>query len=88
MNKILQQEFNIESIDTYIKKGKLEILFYPPGYITPEEFFHKMFISIQRLKLSQKGITLLFNSLDQLGSRFPLCAEETIFIRYDRDTKC
>jgi KaiC/GvpD/RAD55 family RecA-like ATPase len=61
---------------------RLEILYYPPGYITPEEFFHRMYLSIQRLryKNSKARITLLFNSLDQLGARFPLCAEEQIFI--------
>ncbi len=80
LNKILQQEFGGRNINDYIKRDMLEILYYPPGYITPEEFFHKMFISIQRLKTYQNGITLLFNSLDQLGSRFPLCAEEKIFI--------
>lgn len=82
LNKILEQEFDNHphTIDYYIKNGQLEILYYPPGYITPEEFFHKMFISIQRLKSTKKGITLLFNSLDQLGSRFPLCAEEKILI--------
>ena len=80
LNKILKQEFGKESIDNYIREDRLEILYYPPGYITPEEFFHKMFISIQRLKKNCDGVTLLFNSLDQLGSRFPLCAEEKIFI--------
>lgn len=63
-------------------KDRLEILYYPPGYITPEEFFHRMYLSIQRLKYNnpKARITLLFNSLDQLGARFPLCAEEQIFI--------
>ncbi|HET8686445.1 MAG TPA: hypothetical protein VFM18_07245, partial [Methanosarcina sp.] len=64
----------------------LEILYYPPGYITPDEFFHRMFMSIYRFKYgspsekSEKNITLLFNSLDQLSARFPLCAHQPIFI--------
>ncbi len=66
------------------KSGKLEITFFPPGYITPEEFFHRLLLSINRLKHTSKAkhasVTLLFNSLDQLSSRFPLCAKEPIFI--------
>lgn len=69
-------------LDALMRSDKLEILYYPPGYITPEEFFHRMYLSLQRLKSDDRGasITLLFNSLDQLSSRFPLCAREQIFI--------
>lgn len=60
---------------------RLEILYYHPGYITPEEFFNRMFISIQRLKRGGKRkLTVMFNSLDQLSSRFPLCARQEIFV--------
>lgn len=61
-------------------RNQLEILYYPPGYITPEEFFHRMFISVQRLKSRGKKMTVLFNSLDQLSARFPLCARQQIFV--------
>lgn len=57
-----------------------EILYFHPGYITPEEFFHRVYISIQRLNRRGKPLTILFNSLDQLASRFPLCAREGIFV--------
>jgi hypothetical protein len=66
--------------------GDLEVLYYPPGYISPEEFFHRMFISIRQFKQPRNGraapkhITVLFNSLDQLSARFPLCAKESIFV--------
>lgn len=59
---------------------KIEVLYFHPGYITPEEFFHRMFISVHRLKKSNKKITVLFNSLDQLAARFPLCAKQEIFV--------
>jgi KaiC/GvpD/RAD55 family RecA-like ATPase len=70
------------------RKGLLEITYYPPGYITPEEFFHRLLLSIKRLKADETHgsnrkpiqVSLLFNSLDQLSSRFPLCAKEPIFI--------
>lgn len=84
MRSILKEEFAGEVLERFEdrEEDRLEILYYPPGYITPEEFFHRMYISIQRLRNRNRegNITLLFNSLDQLGSRFPLCAAEKIFI--------
>ena len=73
-------------LKTLEEDNLLEILYYPPGYITPDEFFHRMFMSIYRFKYGTqsqkvtKNITLLFNSLDQLAARFPLCAHQPIFI--------
>lgn len=67
-------------------KKNLEVLYFPPGNITPSEFFHRVYLSIQRLKheKDENGnpvqVLVMFNSLDQLSSRFPLCAEEKIFI--------
>jgi len=62
----------------------LNILFYPPGYITPEEFYHRAVMSFLRLKSTKTSkkinVTVLFNSLDQLSARFPLCAKEDVFI--------
>jgi KaiC/GvpD/RAD55 family RecA-like ATPase len=63
---------------------RLELMYFPPGYITPEEFFHRVYINIQRLRFADSKneypITVLFNSLDQLNARFPLCAREHIFV--------
>jgi KaiC/GvpD/RAD55 family RecA-like ATPase len=88
-----------EMLDAMLAEGRLEILYYPPGYVTPEEFFHRMLLSIYRMRAANDarkkqdahaknegtgnhsyGITLLFNSLDQIASRFPLCAKEEVFI--------
>ena len=81
MQRILDQDFSKDlNIEDYLKEDKLDIIYYPPGYITPEEFFHRLFMAIHRMKRNNPDITLLFNSLDQLGSRFPLCAKEAIFI--------
>jgi KaiC/GvpD/RAD55 family RecA-like ATPase len=64
------------------QSGLLEIIYYPPGYITPEEFFHRLLLTIKRLKSEQSDlqVSLLFNSLEQLSSRFPLCEKEPIFV--------
>jgi KaiC/GvpD/RAD55 family RecA-like ATPase len=63
-----------------INKNRLEILYYPPGYISPEEFIHRIFVSIHKLKERHENVTVVFNSLDQLAARFPLCAKFDIFI--------
>jgi len=86
MEGILRQEFPDESgtLNDFEQNNRFEILYYPPGYITPEEFLHRMFISIQRLVHKEIGrnkkLTVLFNSLDQLSARFPLCAKQEIFV--------
>lgn len=87
MQKILKQEFSnttnvggVDELSLYEKANQLEILYFPPGYITPEEFFHRVFMSVHRLKKDDRKLTVLFNSLDQLSARFPLCAKQEIFI--------
>ena len=67
-------------LDNILEDMDLEILYYPPGYITADEFFHRMFMSVYRLKKKKRKITLLFNSLDQIAARFPLCAHQPIFV--------
>jgi KaiC/GvpD/RAD55 family RecA-like ATPase len=69
-------------LDGFLHSGALEILNYMPGYVTPEEFFHRMLLSIYRMRMvdDKKSIVLIFNSLDQIASRFPLCAREKVFI--------
>lgn len=79
LKHILKQEFGRDDIDPN-KLERLEVLYYPPGNITPEEFFHRMFMSIHRLKSKKVKLSVLFNSLDQLTARFPLCSKEEIFI--------
>lgn len=81
--KILNNEMEFDgTLDSLKSQDKIEILYFPPGYLTPEEFFHRVFMSIQRLKSysSEENVIVLFNSLDQLSSRFPLCAKQQIFI--------
>ena len=83
MQGILRNLGNGEDIHDYRWRNQLEVVYYHPGYITPEEFFHRMFISIQRLKGgggARRNLTVMFNSLDQLGAKFPLCAREDGFV--------
>ena len=82
LQNIAKQEFGCdqERFDQFEKDNHLEVLYFPPGYITPEEFFHRMFISVHRLKSGGGHLTVMFNSLDQISARFPLCAKQEIFI--------
>jgi KaiC/GvpD/RAD55 family RecA-like ATPase len=84
LSGILPQQWpnNKKTINDFLRDGSLEVTYYMPGYITPEEFFHRLLLSLYRMRKDDPHcpITLLFNSLDQIASRFPLCAEERVFI--------
>ncbi len=82
LQNIAKQEFNCDhdKLKHFEKDNHFEVLYFPPGYITPEEFFHRMFISVHRLKKQNSPLTVMFNSLDQISARFPLCAKQEIFI--------
>ncbi len=82
MDNILKTEFpdSRVTLQSLIERNRLDFLYYHPGNITPEEFFHRMFIGVHRLKKQANKLTVLFNSLDQLRSRFPLCAKQEIFV--------
>jgi KaiC/GvpD/RAD55 family RecA-like ATPase len=84
-----------KTTEQLIEKNRLEILYYPPGYISPEEFIHRIFVNVNKLKKQCKytvkdedgkeiekdgNVTVIFNSLDQIAARFPLCAKFDIFI--------
>lgn len=91
---IKKSENEGEIIKWLEEHGRLEILYYHPGYITPEEFTHRMIMSVRHIKCdgltmnkdkdienpNWDKLTVLFNSLDQLSSRFPLCAKQDIFV--------
>ncbi|MEN6426621.1 MAG: hypothetical protein ABFE13_14775 [Phycisphaerales bacterium] len=68
-----------------IKKDRLEILYFWPGYISPEEFFHLVCTSVDRPGTGVDGsptpsaALLVINGLEQLSARFPLCAKESMF---------
>lgn len=82
LQNIAKQEFSDKNpdLDRLEQSNYLEVLYFPPGYITPEEFFHRVFISVHRLKRRGSPLTVMFNSLDQISARFPLCAKQEIFI--------
>jgi len=83
LHKWREHNSDVPTLAALEENGRLEIMHFPPGYTTPDEFFHRLLLGIHRLKYaddSQPGISLLFNSLDQLTARLPLCASEPVFI--------
>ena len=72
------------TLDQYINQNRLLILHYLPGYITPNEFFHRLFLAVHQLKKDKNGkarkLMLVFNSLDHIALRMPLCAKEDMFV--------
>ena len=86
IRQILQKVLNVHYPDTKLTvqdlecSGRLEILYYQPGYITPEEFVHRMYLGIHHLKKECMSVTALFDRVDYLVPRFPLCAKEKNFI--------
>ncbi len=69
-----------------IDRDQLEILYNWPGFITPAEFFHRVFVALMRPRKDDSGNAprtaevVVLNGLDHLGSKFPLCAREKIFV--------
>jgi len=68
-------------LEKYLDHDILEILFFWPGYISPDEFFHLVRVAIGRSPKGKKPVSLVvINGLEQLSARFPLCAEEKMFV--------
>ena len=88
LDSIMKSELANErqSLDGLCGSGRLEVAYYPPGFITPEEFFHRLQMSISRARTPSAGedarreVLLVFNSLDLLESHFPLCARHPVFV--------
>lgn len=64
-----------------LDKDRLEVLFFWPGYISPEEFLHLVRVAVDRCPKESRPVSLVVvNGLEQLSARFPLCAKEKMFV--------
>ncbi len=66
-----------------IKEDRLEILENEVGMISPEEFFHKVYVAVRRKRRVDEQASarvVVVNGLDQLEARFPLIAREAMFV--------
>lgn len=81
-NGYLGQTPQDSTVSSLLREGRLEIAYYPPGFITPYEFFHRVLLSVARLRTgdTKEPVLLVFSSLEILASHFPLCAQHGIFI--------
>lgn len=77
-----QQQFNnAKSVKDLIKDDHLEIIHNEVGYISPEEFFHKIYVAIKRPREGGEKVRLVvINGLDQLEARYPLISSEAMFV--------
>lgn len=84
MNTLIKNEFSADDKDIdlndLIITNRLEILFFPTGHITPAEFLHRLFISIQKIKSFNNEIILLFDCMNVFEKKIPLCAKEKLLV--------
>lgn len=67
----------------YLVQDRLEVLFFWPGYISPDEFIHLVQVAVDRRVRGADGkkvSLVVVNGLEQLNARFPLCACENMFV--------
>lgn len=69
-----------KAVTQYLSKDRLDILFFWPGYISPEEFFHLVAVAVDRKHKNKPVSLVIVNGLEQLSARFPLCAKEKMFV--------
>lgn len=80
LNSILKDDFDVKPVDASSYLKRTETLYFHPGYITAAEFFHRIYLCVQALKRRHSRVVALFNGVDQIQARFPLCAREAMFI--------
>jgi hypothetical protein len=79
-------------LDDLLRTDRLEILYNWPGCVTPNEFFHRIFVALARKrglgnsvgcdKKPQRDTAeiVVLNGLEHLDVKFPLCAAEQVFV--------
>ncbi|MBU2623791.1 MAG: hypothetical protein KKD92_15890 [Proteobacteria bacterium] len=69
-----------------VADDRLEILYFWPGYISSEEFFHLVCTSVDRPGIGKEekrrppASLVVINGIEQLSARFPLCDKESMFV--------
>lgn len=66
---------------------KLGFIHNEPAYITPGEFFHRVYVAFKRPRESSKTPDqatevkfVVIDGLDRIDTKFPLCAKEPLFV--------
>lgn len=81
----LQENMDASLVCKLREENRLDIVYFAPGYLPPEEFMHRVFVAIEGM-IQRHGnkdgehIIAVLNGLDHLAARHPLCAEESMFV--------
>lgn len=84
-----------DAVRKLLESDRIEIIYNWPGFVTPGEFFHRIFVALTRTR-QQRAVSVhkgelavphrntaeivVLNGLDHLEAKFPLCASEKVFI--------
>ena len=82
-NGYVNQGQGEKTIRKLIREDRLEILHNEIGRVSPEEFFHKIYVAVKRNRVQRTkraAEVVVVNGLDQLEARFPLIAAEGMFV--------
>lgn len=80
-----QNVLQSRQVQEWIQQSRLDIVYFAPGYLPPEEFMHRVVVSIEGMvhrhgKQDGREILCVLNGIDHLAARHPLCAEEKMFV--------
>jgi len=79
-------------VNDLFHQDKLGFIHNEPAYITPGEFFHRVYVAFKRPRessiepkdhesLNPKEVTfVVVDGLDRIETKFPLCAKEPLFV--------
>lgn len=81
-------------IRQWMRKSRLDIVYFAPGYLPPEEFMHRAVVSIEGMANRHekpvrsdgvkdpdgRNVLCVLNGIDHLAARHPLCSEEHMFV--------
>jgi KaiC/GvpD/RAD55 family RecA-like ATPase len=72
-------------VDQFSETSRLHVVYFPPGYLPPEEFMHRVVVAVDGMRARHPArehmkLILLINGIDHLKARHPLCAAEPMFV--------
>jgi hypothetical protein len=81
----VQEGTDAKLIQGWRDESRLDIVYFPPGYLPPHEFMHRVYVSIEGMvrrheQSDGREILCVLNGIDHLAARHPLCAEEKMFV--------
>lgn len=77
-----KRKLAVEFVNYLFESDKLGFIHNEPSYITPGEFFHRVYVAYKRPRKSSNQTIrfVVVDGLDQIETKFPLCAKEPLFI--------